>query len=89
MAVYPDKLDRLKNGVAWIHQSLSKMEASSKAIRLNDGTLDVEQSLRGDWTPTSIWSLAEGLSKRLIEIPQGAHAIILTDLLSPHEPAHG
>ena len=87
MAVYSDKFERLNNGVAWIHQSLSNLEASSKAIRLHQGILDVEQSLRGDWTPASAWSLAEGLSKRLIEIPQGAHVIILTDLLSPHEPA--
>lgn len=87
MAVYDDKLERITEGVAWIHQSLSNLEASSKAIRLHQGSLVVEQSLRGDWTPESLWSLSEGLSKRIIEIPQGAHAILLTDLLSPHEPS--
>lgn len=87
MAVYPDKLERVKDGVAWIHQSLSNLEASSKAIRLHQGALVVEQSIRGEWSPDSTWSLSEGLSNRLIEIPQGAHAIVLTDLLSPHEPS--
>lgn len=87
MAVYADKLERIKDGVAWIHQSLSNLEAFSKAIRLHEGALEVEQSLRGDWTADSTWSLSEGLSKRLIEIPHGAHAIILSDLLSPHEPS--
>ena len=87
MAAYPDKLERLKEGVAWIHQSLSNLEAFSKAIRLHRGAMAVEQSIRGDWSLESAWSLSEGLSKRLIEIPQGAHAIVLTDLLSPHEPS--
>jgi hypothetical protein len=87
MAVYEDKLQRTKEGVAWIHQSLSALEASSKALRLHQGALVTEQSLRGDWSPESTWVLAEGVAKRVNEIPQGAHVILLTDLLSPHEPS--
>ena len=87
MSVYEDKLARTKEGVAWIHQSLSGLEASTKAILLHQGNVVVEQSLRGDWTTESSWTLSEGLSKRLIEIPQGAHVILVTDLLSPHEPS--
>ena len=87
MAVYEDKLQRSKEGVAWIHRSLSDLEASSKALRLHQGILVTEQSLRGDWSPESTWTLAEGIAKRLNEISQGAHVILLTDLLSPHEPS--
>ena len=87
MAVYEDKQQRTKEGVAWIHQSLSALEASSKALRLHQGALVTEQSLRGDWSPESTWTLAEGVAKRVNEISQGAHVILLTDLLSPHEPS--
>ena len=40
MAVYEDKLARTKEGVAWIHQSLSGLEASTKSLALlHQGTL--------------------------------------------------
>lgn len=86
MQVYSDKLFRLKEGVAWIHQSISQLEAVTKVLCLHQGSLAVEQSLRGDWSPDSTWSLSEGISKRILEIPKGAHVVILSDLLSPHEP---
>ena len=67
MAVYEDKQQCTKEGVAWIHQSLSALEASSKALRLHQGSLVTEQSLRGDWSPESTWTLAEGVAKRVNE----------------------
>lgn len=87
MSVYEDKQRLLYDGVAWIHQSIDSIEATSKAICLQGGPLALEQSLRGEWPAISQWTLPEGLIPRINEAAHGAHVIILSDLLSPHDPS--
>lgn len=87
MSVFDDKRGLLYDGVAWIHQSLDSLEAMSKTICLQSGPLALEQSLRGEWSAVSSLTLPEGMMPRTHDIPYGAHVIILSDLLSPHEPS--
>ncbi len=87
MSVYPDKAQATYDGVAWIHQSLSGLEAMVKVIGLEQGTLNDLQTVRGDWQTASVSTLAEGIPRRLQTIPQGAHVVLISDLLSPHDPS--
>jgi hypothetical protein len=86
MVAFPDKEQAIYDGVAWLHQSIVHLEATTKTVALEQGPLDVLQTLRGDWSATSSMSLGEGLTRRMGDIQRGAHVVLLTDLLSPHEP---
>ena len=86
MSIYEDKVRLLYDGVAWIHQAIAHLEATTKVLTLERGPQALEQSLQGDWELTSSTPLGESCTRRLSAIPKGAHVIVLSDLLSPHEP---
>ncbi len=86
MSIYEDKARLLYDGVAWIHQAIAHLEATTKVFTLENGPLALEQSLQGDWGLTSTLALGEACTRRLSSIPKGAHVIVLSDFLSPHEP---
>lgn len=87
MSIFDDKHQRLVDGVAWLSESISYLEVSQKIVALEMGPLSVDQCIAGEWDASSHRNLMDLLSIRLNEIPRGTHLILLTDLLSPHEPA--
>lgn len=87
MSVFEDKHQRLVDGVAWISESVSHLEVSQRILALGGGILSVEQCIVGAWQVDGQRSLGESIPLRLNQIPQGTHVVILSDLLSPHEPA--
>ena len=86
MVAFSDKAQVLYDGVAWLHQSIVHLEATTKAIALEQGPLDVLQTLRGEWSADSSMPLGQSMTRRVGDIQRGAHVILLTDLLSAHEP---
>lgn len=86
MAVFEDKHQRLVDGVAWLAESISHLEASHQILGLENGPLSVTQCVAGAWVPNGRRSLADGLPLRISQIPRGSHVIFISDLLSPHDP---
>jgi hypothetical protein len=86
MSVFEDKHQRLVDGVAWLSESISHLEVSQRILALESGLLSVEQCVVGAWSASGQRSLGESIPLRLNQIPRGTHLVILSDLLSPHEP---
>ena len=49
-------------------------------------SLDFGQCLAGDWSAIGTSTLQDSLLRRVGEFARGTHLILLSDLLSPHEP---
>ena len=86
MSIFEDKHQRLVDGVAWLSESISHLEVSQRIVALESGLLSVEQCVVGAWQAEGQRSLGESILLRLNQIPRGTHLVILSDLLSPHEP---
>ena len=86
MAAFRDKFQYLVDGAAWLAGSFEHLEVRSTLLALEQGTLDFGQCLAGDWSAIGTSTLQDSLLRRVGEFARGTHLILLSDLLSPHEP---
>ena len=86
MTAFPDKAQRLFDGVAWLTGSFEHLEVRSTLLALELGKLDSAQCVSGDWSANGTSALQDMMIRRVGELGRGTHLILLSDLLSPHEP---
>ena len=86
MSAFPDKAQRMIDGAAWLSGSFEQAEVQKSIVALEQGTLEVGQCLEGHWEMNGIRNREESLARCAGSFRRGTHVILLTDLLSPHEP---